>query len=178
LRPGPPESSSNRNTNQPSSTFDTGWKPMLLYAVAIRPGYEKTRLQDDFQMSTRNTSGIRCAPIIPYPTGRFFGGTLSQALRARLRSVLSLRDNKSPQIQTAGQLVESKTVSNSGVRRDASPTSERHSSANTIDNQYPTLYQEAVYYISDAKILKALSSNQLCKQSAALAVRRIWSAKN
>src|SRR6202030_1076396 len=26
-------------------------------------------------------------PIIPYPTGRFFRGTLSQALRARLRSV-------------------------------------------------------------------------------------------
>ncbi len=26
------------------------------------------------------------ARIIPYPTGRFFGGTLSQALRARLRS--------------------------------------------------------------------------------------------
>ena len=25
-------------------------------------------------------------PIIPYPTGRFFRGTLSQALRARLRS--------------------------------------------------------------------------------------------
>jgi hypothetical protein len=25
-------------------------------------------------------------PIIPYPTGRFFGGALSQALRARLRS--------------------------------------------------------------------------------------------
>jgi hypothetical protein len=25
-------------------------------------------------------------PIIPYPTGRFFGETLSQALRARLRS--------------------------------------------------------------------------------------------
>src|SRR5580693_4354762 len=25
-------------------------------------------------------------PIIPYPTGRFFGGTLSQALRAWLRS--------------------------------------------------------------------------------------------
>src|SRR5580700_10717786 len=31
-------------------------------------------------------------PIIPYPTGRFFRVTLSQALRARLRSVLSLRD--------------------------------------------------------------------------------------
>jgi hypothetical protein len=31
-------------------------------------------------------------PGIPYPTGRFFRGTLSQALRARLRSVLSLRD--------------------------------------------------------------------------------------
>jgi hypothetical protein len=31
-------------------------------------------------------------PIIPYPTGRFFRGMLSQALRARLRSVLSLRD--------------------------------------------------------------------------------------
>src|ERR1700737_2299519 len=31
-------------------------------------------------------------PIIPYPTGRFFRGTLSQALRAGLRSVLSLRD--------------------------------------------------------------------------------------
>src|SRR5271165_1627255 len=31
-------------------------------------------------------------PIMPYPTGRFFRGTLSQALRARLRSVLSLRD--------------------------------------------------------------------------------------
>ena len=31
-------------------------------------------------------------PIILYPTGRFFRGTLSQALRARLRSVLSLRD--------------------------------------------------------------------------------------
>jgi len=31
-------------------------------------------------------------PIIPYPTGRFFRGTLAQALRARLRSVLSLRD--------------------------------------------------------------------------------------
>jgi hypothetical protein len=30
--------------------------------------------------------------IIPYPTGRFFRGTLSQALRARLRSGLSLRD--------------------------------------------------------------------------------------
>ena len=29
---------------------------------------------------------------MPYPTGRFFRGTLSQALRARLRSVLSLRD--------------------------------------------------------------------------------------
>src|SRR5580692_8561964 len=26
-------------------------------------------------------------PIMPYPTGRFFRGTLSQALRARLRSV-------------------------------------------------------------------------------------------
>src|SRR3984957_18317530 len=37
----------------------------------------------------------RCCPsypIIPYPTGRFFRGTLSQALRARLRSVSSLRD--------------------------------------------------------------------------------------
>src|ERR1700720_1449357 len=31
-------------------------------------------------------------PIIPYPTGRFFRGMLSQALRARLRSVSSLRD--------------------------------------------------------------------------------------
>jgi hypothetical protein len=31
-------------------------------------------------------------PITPYPTGRFFRGTLSQALRARLRSMLSLRD--------------------------------------------------------------------------------------
>ena len=31
-------------------------------------------------------------PIIPCPTGRIFRGTLSQALRARLRSVLSLRD--------------------------------------------------------------------------------------
>ena len=31
-------------------------------------------------------------PIIPYPTGRLFRGTLSQALRARLGSVSSLRD--------------------------------------------------------------------------------------
>jgi hypothetical protein len=31
-------------------------------------------------------------PIIPYPTGRIFRGTLSQALRARLRSVSSLLD--------------------------------------------------------------------------------------
>jgi hypothetical protein len=31
-------------------------------------------------------------PIIPYPTRRLFRGTLAQALRARLRSVLSLRD--------------------------------------------------------------------------------------
>jgi hypothetical protein len=31
-------------------------------------------------------------PIIPYPTGRSFRGTLCQALRARLRSVWSLRD--------------------------------------------------------------------------------------
>ena len=31
-------------------------------------------------------------PIIPYPTGRFFRGTFFQALRARLRSVSSLRD--------------------------------------------------------------------------------------
>jgi hypothetical protein len=31
-------------------------------------------------------------PIIPYPTGRLFRGTLFQALRARLRSVSSLRD--------------------------------------------------------------------------------------
>jgi hypothetical protein len=30
--------------------------------------------------------------LIPYPTGRFFPGTLSQALRAWLRSGLSLRD--------------------------------------------------------------------------------------
>ena len=29
---------------------------------------------------------------MPYPTGRFFRGMLAQALRARLRSVLSLRD--------------------------------------------------------------------------------------
>src|ERR1700719_2876334 len=43
-------------------------------------------------MSTRNTSGISLRPIIPYFTGRFFRGTPSQALRARLRSVLSLRD--------------------------------------------------------------------------------------
>ena len=28
-------------------------------------------------------------PIIPYPTGRIFRGSLSQALRARLRSALS-----------------------------------------------------------------------------------------
>src|ERR1700759_4188418 len=42
--------------------------------------------------ATRNTSGISCARSYPYPTGRFFRGTLSQALRARLRSVLSLRD--------------------------------------------------------------------------------------
>jgi hypothetical protein len=32
------------------------------------------------------------APDHTVPTGRFFRGTLSQALRARLRSVLSLRD--------------------------------------------------------------------------------------
>ena len=31
-------------------------------------------------------------PIIPYPTGRLFRGTFSQALRARLRSGLPLRD--------------------------------------------------------------------------------------
>src|SRR6202047_5151324 len=39
-----------------------------------------------------NRPGRPWYPIIPYPTGRFFRGTLSQALRARLRSVLSLRD--------------------------------------------------------------------------------------
>jgi hypothetical protein len=32
------------------------------------------------------------APIIPYPTGRFFRGDAFQALRARLRSESSLRD--------------------------------------------------------------------------------------
>src|ERR1700734_2917823 len=36
LCPGRAESSSSRkNANQPLSTFDTGWKPMLLYSVAI-----------------------------------------------------------------------------------------------------------------------------------------------
>jgi hypothetical protein len=36
LSPDYPEpSSSNQNANQPSSTLDTGWEPMLLYAVAI-----------------------------------------------------------------------------------------------------------------------------------------------
>jgi hypothetical protein len=35
----------------------------------------------------REISGISCRPIIPCPTGRFLRGTLSQALRARLRSV-------------------------------------------------------------------------------------------
>jgi hypothetical protein len=39
-----------------------------------------------------NRPGRLSYPIIPYPTGRFFRGTLSQALRARLRSVSSLRD--------------------------------------------------------------------------------------
>jgi hypothetical protein len=34
----PESSSSSKNANQPSSTFDTGWKPMLLYAVAFRLG--------------------------------------------------------------------------------------------------------------------------------------------
>jgi hypothetical protein len=33
---------------QPSSTFDTGWKPVLLYAVAVRSGYEEARLQGNF----------------------------------------------------------------------------------------------------------------------------------
>jgi hypothetical protein len=42
------------------------------------------------RISTRNTSGV--SSTIPYPTGRFFRGTLSQPLRVRLRSVLSLRD--------------------------------------------------------------------------------------
>jgi hypothetical protein len=39
-----------------------------------------------------NRPGRPSHPIIPYPTGRFFRGTLFQALRARLRSVSSLRD--------------------------------------------------------------------------------------
>ena len=39
-----------------------------------------------------NRPGRPWYPIIRYPTGRFFRGTLSQALRARLRSVSSLRD--------------------------------------------------------------------------------------
>ena len=57
---------------------------------------EYLALRNTAPISTRNTSGIGCArsyrPIIPYPTGRFIRGTLSQALRARLRSGLSLRD--------------------------------------------------------------------------------------
>ena len=39
-----------------------------------------------------NRPGRPSYPIIPYPTRRFFRGTLFQALRARLRSVSSLRD--------------------------------------------------------------------------------------
>src|ERR1700722_15131098 len=39
-----------------------------------------------------NRPGRPSYPIIPYPTGRFFRGTLSQALRARLRAGSLLRD--------------------------------------------------------------------------------------
>ena len=40
-------------------------------------------------------AGVRTdSMIMPYPTGRFFRGTFSQALRARLRSVLSLWDTQ------------------------------------------------------------------------------------
>jgi hypothetical protein len=46
-------------------------------------------------------------PIMPYPTGRFFRGTLFQALRARLRSGLSLRDTalsaEMSKLQTQGE---------------------------------------------------------------------------
>jgi hypothetical protein len=42
-------------------------------------------------LSTRKPPGL-AAPDHTVPTGRFFWGDASQALRARLRSVLSLRD--------------------------------------------------------------------------------------
>jgi hypothetical protein len=40
----------------------------------------------------------RLRPIIPYPTGRYFRGKHSQALRAWLRSVLSLREADLPEV--------------------------------------------------------------------------------
>ena len=40
----------------------------------------------------RSRSLLLLRQVIPYPTGRFLRRTLFQALRARLRSVLSLRD--------------------------------------------------------------------------------------
>ena len=45
-----------------------------------------------FSVMFQSSSLSSWYPIIPCPTGRLFGGTLSQALRARLRSVSSLRD--------------------------------------------------------------------------------------
>ena len=42
----------------------------------------------EFENAFCRTWAISCAPITPYPTGRFFRGTLFQALRARLRSVV------------------------------------------------------------------------------------------
>ena len=43
-----------------------------------------------------DTCGISLRPIIPYPTGRFVRGTLSQALRAWLRSACPSGQNHSP----------------------------------------------------------------------------------
>jgi len=64
----------------------------------VRPkAFSKIRTQDPNAFGNFVTPIIESvrtppAPITPYPTGRLFGVALSQALRARLRSVLSLRD--------------------------------------------------------------------------------------
>ena len=57
-------------------------------------------------------------PIIPYPRGRFFRGALSQALRARLRSVLSLRDALA---EISQQHLASGNADTGRQRRGASP---------------------------------------------------------
>jgi hypothetical protein len=92
-------------------------------------------------LSTRKPPGI-AAPDHTVPTGRFFWGDASQALRARLRSVLSLRDENDRccpyGTKTIGAVPTGRNPYGTKSLRDEIPTGRNPYGTKSLRDEIPT----------------------------------------